>query len=134
MKINESTLDRLGMLASLACAVECVALPVILAATPLAGLSMLAGERWEWAFVVAALGIGLLSLCHGYIKHHRRRRVLALFSVGISLMLLTRLLLEESAPAEVPLVLTSASLIGGTHFLNLQLCRTHRPCHTGGQN
>jgi MerC mercury resistance protein len=125
-------LDRLGVAASCACAVHCFLMPLVISALPLLGLSFFADGRTEWAFVCLSMGLGLLSLLPGYLKHHKRRRPLIYFAAGICLILIARLLLEEDFRFETPVVVTGGLLVAAAHLINLKLCKVCRACPTDG--
>lgn len=125
---REETLDRVGLIASSACAVHCMLMPFVVGLLPLLGLGALANERTEWLLVIAALCVGLVSLLPSYFRQHRRVRALALFASGLGLIFTARLLAEEKAHIEVPVVVAGACLIAAAHFVNLKLCRSCRSC------
>ena len=66
LKINW---DALGIGASLACAIHCAVLPILLSSFSLFGLNILHNEAFEIFMICMALFIGIFSLRHGK-KHH----------------------------------------------------------------
>ena len=63
--------DVLGAALSLLCVVHCIAMPLVIAWLPLAGLEWLAeGGFHRWA-ACGAVGIGVLSFLPGYLRHRR---------------------------------------------------------------
>jgi hypothetical protein len=125
---NDNTLDRIGVIASCACLLHCALTPLLIAAIPLLGLSMLADERVEWSFVGISVATGFLSLVPAYLRRHKRGRPLVLFGAGLVLILIARLVLEESFHFELPMVLTGALLMITSHIVNLRLCRSCAVC------
>ena len=125
---NGEMLDRFGVVASCACAVHCFLMPLVISALPLLGLSFFADARTEWAFVCLSIGLGVLSLLPGYLKHHKRRRPLALFVAGICLIVVARLLLNEDFRLETPVVVTGGLLVAIAHLINIKLCQACRSC------
>jgi hypothetical protein len=123
-------LDRVGVVASCACAVHCFLMPLVISALPLLGLSFFADGRTEWAFVCLSMALGLFSLLPGYLKHHKRRRPLIYFVAGICLIIIARLLLEEDFRLETPVVVTGGLLVATAHLINLKLCKICRACPT----
>lgn len=81
-------LDLIGMVASAACAVHCVALPLLITALPFIGVSFLV-DRWiEQAIVLFSLAVAVPALFHGYWKHHRNYLPLLLVGFGFVIILL----------------------------------------------
>jgi MerC mercury resistance protein len=104
-------LDPPGAAASLACAVHCAAMPLLVSLLPLVGLSFLAKEQTEWALVGLSLGLEILSLLPSYTRKHRRRRPLLLFAFGASLIIAVLLSAEEGTRLEAPAMTLGALLI-----------------------
>jgi hypothetical protein len=122
-------LDRLGAAASLACAVHCVATPLLAGLLQIVGMSFLASEEAEWLLVGLSLGVGSLSLAPSYARKHKQRRPLLLFVFGASLIIAVRLLMEEGSRLEAPAMALGALLIACAHLINRQLCRSCPDCH-----
>lgn len=77
--------DRAGLLASLACAVHCAAMPIVIGYLPSLGLSWMAGERFhQWMAVICAV-IAFLAFVPG-LRRHRRFAPIAFGMVGIGLL------------------------------------------------
>jgi hypothetical protein len=62
--------DALGIAASVACAIHCAILPLLLSSLPLFGINIINNTSFEYIMIFIALCIGLYSLWHGYKKHH----------------------------------------------------------------
>ena len=125
---NATTLDRIGVVASSLCAVHCALTPFAIGLLPLLGLSLLADERTEWAFVGVSVAVGFSSLLPAYFRRHRRARPLIFFTSGLSLIFIAHFLLEENLRLEIPAVLLGALLVITSHLLNLRLCRSCAAC------
>ena len=72
--------DTMGIVTSVACAIHCAILPVIISALPVFGINIIHNAVFEWGMISIAFGIGSSSLYHGYIKHHRSFLPVAIFS------------------------------------------------------
>jgi hypothetical protein len=81
-------LDLFGALASAACAVHCLAIPLLLIASigPLAWVESLHGAAFDRAFAVFAIAFGAGVIGSGY-RHHGRRHVLGLYGLAVILLL-----------------------------------------------
>jgi len=83
-------LDRLGGVASMACAVHCGLLAFAPAVVTLVGLDMLAGEAFEWAFFASALCFAAVAATVGY-RAHRTSWVPLGFTLGALMLIIARL-------------------------------------------
>jgi MerC mercury resistance protein len=104
------------MLASLACAVHCALMPLVLSALPL----VLHDERLEWGLVGLSAGLGVGSLTRGYRKH-RRALALGVLGLGLALLVSGRFAEEVGANAGLGLVVLGGLLVALAHFLNHRL-------------
>lgn len=121
-------LDKAGATASLACAVHCALMPLIVTLLPLLGLGFLADERTEWALLGASALLGSSSLCLGY-REHRKRPALLILSLGLTALVLGRVLEERHFEAAgVAGVVLGGCTVAAAHFLNRRLCRACRIC------
>lgn len=83
------SVDRVGMVASTACAAHCAlgaALPSLLGAF---GLGALLSPEAEWALTLIAVALALIAVRAGY-RRHRVRHVGALLFVGVIGLVLAR--------------------------------------------
>ncbi len=121
-------LDKAGATASLACAVHCALLPLVVTLLPLVGLRFLADERTEWALLGLSALLASSSLGLGY-REHRKRQALLVLSLGMT-ALVTGHILEESHFETVGVigVVLGGCTVAAAHFLNRHLCRTCRSC------
>ena len=78
-------IDQLGAGLSLACALHCLAVPLLLSLLPFAGVGFLAGGSVETAFLGTSLVLAVGSLCWGFRIHHQRCTLLLL---GAALLLI----------------------------------------------
>jgi hypothetical protein len=111
--------DALGIAASVACAIHCAVLPLILTSLPLFGINIINNTRFEFLMIFIALFIGLYSLTHGYKKHHHKSLSIILFSLGISLLFLKQFYHKYLILLLIPAVI----LIISAHWLNYKSCR-----------
>ena len=83
-------MDRLGGVASTACALHCLTMSFAPALLGFFGINFLANEAFEWAFFSAAIAFALLAATLGY-RIHRAKRVLAWFAVGAGVLVIGRM-------------------------------------------
>ncbi len=123
-------LDRLGVSASVACALHCAALTVALAVWPALWLRQRIGGievRWllwlEWGLAATSIVLALAAGWHGW-RRHGRRAPLLLLALGAGLLVVgvfTRLHLVPGWGTAV-VVAGGACLVGG-HWRNLRCAR-----------
>jgi len=88
-----STVDRLGAVASGLCAAHCAAsalLPSVLSAM---GLGALLGHEAEWGFTIVAVVLAAAALILGW-RRHQSRPVMVLLGAGITGLVASRLVEE----------------------------------------
>lgn len=110
--------DALGIGTSIACAIHCAILPIMLSSLPILGINIIHNLFFEWGMIALAFAVGSYSLFHGYIKHHRSFSPVIIFSVGFIF-----LVLKQFFPQFEYLFLTIAvALIISAHYYNYRLC------------
>ncbi|MCX8019794.1 MAG: MerC domain-containing protein [Chitinophagaceae bacterium] len=117
--------DALGIGASLACAIHCAVLPLFLNTLPLFGINILHNVFFETAMIVLALAIGIVSLWHGYRRHHHRLIPFLFLVSGFIFLFLKQFFSESWAWLLWPAVF----LIVLAHYLNFRFCRLHNHAH-----
>ena len=110
--------DAMGIGTSIACAIHCALLPIMLSSLPILGINIIHNLFFEWGMIALAFAVGSYSLFHGYIKHHRSFIPVIIFSVGFIF-----LVLKQFFPQYEYLFLTIAVvLIISAHYYNYRLC------------
>lgn len=97
-------LDRLGIAASLACAIHCLVAPVLLLLLPAAG-SIWSHPSVHWILAALVLPLALIVVFRGY-RHHRRRSAVVAAVFGAAFIvagLLIPIADIESSAAMFPL-------------------------------
>jgi hypothetical protein len=115
-------IDRLGVLASGACAVHCVLSGLVPEALAAAGVGALLGHEFEWGFMLAALVFAGAALVTGWQKH-RSLLVVALLAGGISALLLARLLEGASDVVCMSVSTVAGALLVAGHISNIYASR-----------
>jgi MerC mercury resistance protein len=119
--------DALGIAASLACAIHCAILPLVLTSLPVLGINIVENVGFEFGMIILAMVIGFYSLWHGYRKHHHRLLSSVLFGMGIILLFLKQAFHSQQLYYLVPAVL----LIVTAHSINYRDCRKAVQCVDG---
>jgi len=129
MKFNINW-DAFGIAASVACAIHCAVLPLILSSLPLFGINIIENQGFEFLMIALAFVVGVYSLYHGRKKHHHSYYPMVLFAAGIGLLFIKSLLHSHS----LMLLLPAVSLVVIAHYLNYKLCRVHNHAHADDCN
>jgi MerC mercury resistance protein len=120
--------DRAGVVAAVACAIHCTALPLAAGILSAVGLGLLLDERIELALMMLAGLIGAWSLWPAFRRRHGRVLPLLLFGAGLLVLIAARRLQDASAVVEIPMILIGAGSVTSAHLLNLSLCRRCHAC------
>ena len=115
MKLNW---DALGIATSLACAIHCALLPILLSSLPLFGINIIHNSFFEWGMIGLAFLVGSYSLFHGYFKHHRSLIPVFIFFIGFIFLVLK----QFYPPLEYLFLTLAVALIISAHFYNYRLC------------
>lgn len=118
--------DALGIGASLACAIHCALLPLLMTSLPLFGINIIHNAGFEYGMIALSLGIGTRAMYHGYKKHHHSLAPLVIFIIGFSFLVLKQVFLNFHFWLLIPAVV----FIVYAHLLNYRSCRVHNHAHS----
>lgn len=116
-----SLVDRFGAFLGFACAIHCIAVPLLFGVLPAFGLGFLADHHFDLAIVGIASVCAVFAARSGW-RAHRDARVVVGFAAAILLLGLGHLLDEETLAGRVPSILGGISL-AVTHLVNLRMSR-----------
>ena len=125
--------DKIAISLSVLCAIHCFATPMLIVFLPsMAGL-LIEPELLHMWLAAGVLPISAFALTLG-CKKHRKLRVLALGTVGLTFMLIAVVSgsLGFGESFEKAFTLLGAILISSAHFWNYRLCQHHHQscdCH-----
>ena len=122
--------DAVGITTSVACAIHCAVLPMVLSTLPIFGINIIDNVVFECFMIFLALAIGSYSFWHGYRKHHHSIIPLLIFSFGILLLFAKQLWHDYQfwlLPFAVILIVTA-------HLVNYRSCRVHNHAHSDDCN
>lgn len=111
--------DALGIATSVACAIHCAILPVLISTLPFFGINLLHNAFFEWGMIALACLIGSFALRHGYIKHHRSLLPLYIFYTGFVFLVLKQFF----SSLEYWFLAIAVISIVSAHLYNHRLCR-----------
>ena len=122
LKINW---DALGVATSIACAIHCAILPLLITSLPLFGIEIIHNILFEYGMILLAFLIGSNALYHGWKKHHHNWKPFILFSIGILFLLAKQIWLQW----HIVFLFPAVTLIITAHFYNYRYCRLHNHAH-----
>jgi hypothetical protein len=111
--------DAMGIVTSIACAIHCALLPVIMTTLPVFGVNIIHNLFFEWGMIALAFVVGSYSLFHGYIKHHRSLTPVLIFSFGFVFLVLKQFFDEFN----ISFLVIAVVLIISAHVYNYRLCQ-----------
>ena len=110
--------DAMGIATSLACAIHCALLPILVSSLPVFGINIIHNSFFEWGMIALAFVVGSYSLFHGFVKHHRSFTPVLIFSAGFIFLVLK----QVYPPLEYWFLTIAVALIITAHFYNYRLC------------
>ena len=132
-KPSNAITDWLGILASVACAIHCAAMPFVIAFLPMLGLSFLADEAFHKVMVGVCSIIALAAFVPGW-RLHRRWLPVSTAVAGLSVIGFAAFALEDSCECctletNSQLVSTQAQLSAGSMCTdeNCEHCAKSQP-------
>lgn len=126
-KIN---LDAIGITASLACAIHCAVLPLVMTSLPILGINIIHNHAFEYGMIFLAMAIGSYSLYHGYKKHHHQLLPLVIFIIGVLFLFAKQRWHDHEMWLLIPAVLAIVS----AHYVNYLYCKKANHCHADDCN
>lgn len=118
--LKSINLDRLGITASLACALHCAALPLVITFLPLLGLEFLANIWVEVFMISLSLFIGVYALGTSYPKH-KKKMPLFLLILGFLCIGTGHFVFEALEAVLVPI---GGLIIAAAHWRNWKYSKT----------
>ncbi len=122
--------DALGISASLACAIHCAVLPLLLSSLPVMGINIIDNASLEYVMILLTFLIGAYSLWHGYKKHHHSFVPLVIFLMGV-IFLIAKQIWHSN---QIIFLSVAVLLIVYAHLRNFRLCRVHNHAHSDDCN
>lgn len=108
--------DAIGITASIACAIHCAILPILLTSLPIFGFDILDNIWFEGGMIAIAFFVGLTALRHGK-RHHHSNVPYYWFAGGFLFLILKEVFHQYHTAFLVPAII--GILVG--HFYNVKL-------------
>lgn len=110
--------DAFGIGTSIACAIHCALLPVLVTTLPVFGINIIHNIFFEWGMIILAFLVGSYSLFHGFHNHHRSFTPISIFSTGFIFLVLKQFFHQF----EYLFLAIAVTLIISAHYYNYRLC------------
>ncbi|MDE3247423.1 MAG: MerC domain-containing protein [Bacteroidota bacterium] len=120
--------DALGITTSIACAIHCAILPLLLSSLPILGVDIVKNAWFEYGMIALAFLVGVQALSHGFRHHHHQYTPILVFTVGILFLLAKQVWHSLHIWLLIPAVIAIVS----AHVINFRLCRIRS--HQHGEN
>ena len=108
-----------------ACAIHCLAMPLLGTVLPLIGLSFLANERVEFILIAGAIVLAIASLAWG-VRHHRNWRAFLVLIAALAFIVTARTAVEGTF--EMVFYGAGGILLACAQLVNRHLCKTCLTC------
>jgi hypothetical protein len=115
---HRSVRDGWGIALAVACAIHCLAVPVLVAAAPALALGWLDHPGLEWALVLLSIGSSVSAVVAGWRRHRSWLPVVPLLA-GVGALLAARLVPDLAEDAERRIIAGAAAGLVLAHVLNL---------------
>jgi len=112
--------DRMGSLASTACAAHCLVCSFLPTAIAASGLGFLLHPSVEWGLVLVAATLALIAARMGY-RQHRSGRIAAALLGGATLLVAARFL-ESWGIESLHIAVAGGLGLAAAHITNLRTC------------
>jgi hypothetical protein len=139
LAVHRSRLDALGVALSVACAMQCAALPILISVLPfplLAGVLpfvpavLLPGGGFDRIALAASIVLAAGTFSWGF-RWHRQVYIFAVLSVAMSLIGFGSLWVPGRH--QIAFVVAGALILAAGHVLNRRLCRLCHLCQSTGK-
>jgi hypothetical protein len=124
MQKTDSYLAKLGAGLSLACAVHCATLPLLVTFLPLMGISFLESHEFELGLLGLSIVLALYVLGRDYQYLHKKNTAILLAISGFSVIVLGHYLPE----VESLLAVIGGLVLFGAYLVNWRLNRQVKVC------
>jgi hypothetical protein len=120
------SLDAIGIGASFICAIHCAFLPLLLIASPLAGLEFLHNTILDFTLFGISFFVGCFALLRGRRYHHKKNAIL-LFALGFPILTISHFFFKNITGFFM--IVIAAGLIITAHLINWKAVRASNNCH-----
>lgn len=126
-------LKLLGPIASLVCAIHCIAMPLVILLFPVVSISLFVTESFDWILLMCSFAFNLTNLCFGF-KKHKSLKAFKYLGIGLGLIVIAKMEhSHEKIHTHIDIfdmvMIAGAVLIIISSFINEILCRKCNVCN-----
>jgi MerC mercury resistance protein len=126
--VSTGKLDYLGIGVSLACAIHCIATPLVIAFLPVFAHSIPGSEKVHRVIALAVISVGAIAFRSG-LKRHRRPIVLLPMAVGMAIIVGAVLFGDSLTHIwETGITMCGSFFVIVAHTINHSFCRDCKVC------
>lgn len=134
MNAKTGTLERFGAFASMACAVHCALMPIVIGAGAAGTFSFLNHEPVEWGMVLVAAAVGTMAAWKGFRAHGNLAVVTVLLLAVLGLVAHAAHVFDEAGHEGHNHGVAWSGIVAGialaaSLFVNNRMCRSCHDCH-----
>ncbi len=126
-------MKKVGLLASLICAIHCTALPLLMIIIPTTGVYLFINENFEFVLLGLSLLFNITNLCFGY-KQHRSNKAVAVLALGLFIFVIGRSMHHHNYHSGIQFDLFNIFMVSGgllmalSSLINDKLCKHCKTC------
>jgi hypothetical protein len=126
-------MKKVGLWASIICAIHCTALPLLMILIPTTGVYLFINENFEFVLLGLSLLFNITNLCFGY-KQHRSNKAVAVLAVGLFIFVIGRSMHHHNYHSGFQFDLFNIFMVSGgllmalSSFINDKLCKHCKTC------
>jgi hypothetical protein len=126
-------MKKVGVWASVICAIHCTILPLLMILLPTAGVYLFINETFEFVLLGISLLFNITNVCFGY-RQHKSNKAVAVLSLGLFVFVIGRLMHNHSEDHKIHFDLFNIFMIVGgllmalSSWINDKLCSNCKKC------
>ena len=126
-------MKKVGVWASLLCAIHCTILPLLMILLPTAGVYLFINETFEFVLLGISLLFNITNVCCGY-RQHKSNKAVAVLALGLFIFVVGRLMHNHSDDHKIHFDLFNIFMIAGgllmalSSWINDKLCSHCKKC------
>ena len=126
-------MKKVGVWASIICAVHCTILPLLMILLPTAGVYLFINETFEFVLLGISLMFNITNVCFGY-RQHKSNKAVGVLALGLFVFVVGRLMHNHSDDHKIHFDLFNIFMVAGgllmalSSLINDKLCSQCYKC------
>ena len=122
-------LDKAGAAVSMACAIHCAAMPLVVSLLPMIGLTFLADSWVDVGILLVSGTMATIAGVHGYEKH-KCIWVPLFFWAAITIIMVGIILHFKTGSEAIAMMPAGGIILCITHIVNIRMSKKHMEHHS----